>query len=468
MVSTHNSVIFFCNTNIRTKRDILRKVQFCEGSLPVTYLGLPLVTTRLSKSDCAPLLERLMARANSWISKALSFVGRLQLIKATLTSMQVYWCSMFLLPVSIIKDCECVLRNFLWGSHGRGKVKWSSVCKPLKEGGLGIKDLKTWNKALLLKQVWNVLQKQSLWARWCHAYLIKQSNFWSVPSDGLHSWSWRQILLLRPIAKEHLVYRCGRGDKFSLWFNPWMHGETVHALYGHRVIYDAELGRLALVKKVICEGRWCWPQYSRDLIEIQQRVQDIPISLAPDCICWETAGHSFSTNKAWQGIRTRSNEVSWHNLVWFPSRIPKHAFCLAVRVVQTTDCVFHCGEVESLEHIFFQCPYTKNIWTAVLAICNISRPILPWEEEVIWMTDHSRRHSLLATVRKMALAASVYHIWMERNRRSFKNHFLPVFEIIGKIRQDVGWKLLKGGKIQRSERYHSICINWGFFPENAL
>ncbi|GAV77912.1 zf-RVT domain-containing protein, partial [Cephalotus follicularis] len=338
------------------KRDILRRVQFCEGSLPVTYFGFPLVTKRLSKLDCAPLLERLMSRANSWISKALSFAGRLQLIKAILASMQVYWCSMFLLPVSIVKECERVLRKFLWGSHGRGKVKWSSVCKPLMEGGLGIKDLKTWNKALLLKQVWNVLKEQSLWARWCHAYLIKKSNF--------------------PIGKEHLVYRCERGDKFSLWFDSWMHGETVHALYGHRVIYDAGLGKSALVKEVICEGRWCWPPKSGDLVEIQQRVQDIPVSLAPDCIFWESAGHSFSTNKSWHGIRTRSNEVSWHNLVWFPSRIPKHAFflwlairgahrtkekLLAVGVVQMADCVFHCGEGESVEHLFFQCPYTKNI-----------------------------------------------------------------------------------------------------------
>ncbi|GAV63835.1 hypothetical protein CFOL_v3_07353 [Cephalotus follicularis] len=132
------------------------------------------------------------------------------------------------------------------------------------------------------------------------------------------------------------------------------------------------------------------------------------------------------------------------------------------------DCVFHCGEVESLEHLFFQCPYTKNIWTTVLAMCNISRPILPWEEEVIWMTDHSRGHSFLATVRKMVLAASVYHIWMERNRRSFKNHFLLVFVIIGKIRHDMGWKLLMGGKIQGYQRYHSICINWGLVLENAI
>ncbi|GAV68542.1 hypothetical protein CFOL_v3_12045 [Cephalotus follicularis] len=213
-----------------------------------------------------------MARANSLVSKALSFVGRLQLIKATLASMQVYWCSMFHLPISNVNECFRVLRKFLWGSHVRGKVKWSSLCKPLKEGGLGIKDLKTRNKALLLKQVWNVLTDQSFWARWCHAYLIKQSNFWSIPLHGLHSWSWRQILLLIPLAKENLVYRYGRGDKFSLWFDPWMHGETVHVLYGHRVIYDAGLGKLALVKEVICEGRWCWPPNSRDLLEVQQRV----------------------------------------------------------------------------------------------------------------------------------------------------------------------------------------------------
>ncbi|GAV79405.1 hypothetical protein CFOL_v3_22870 [Cephalotus follicularis] len=100
---------------------------------------------------------------------------------------------------------------------------------------------------------------------------------------------------------------------------------------------------------------------------------------------------------------------------------------------------------------------------AVLAMCNISRPILLWIEEIHWMIDHSRGHTFPATVRKLAFAASVYHIWLERNRRSFKNQFLPVLEIIRKIRQDVAWKLLTGGKIQRRERHHSICINWGFF-----
>ncbi|GAV89736.1 hypothetical protein CFOL_v3_33150 [Cephalotus follicularis] len=212
-------MIFFCNTNTRTKAAIIRRVQFREGSLPVTYLGLPLITKRLSRTDYAPLVERLTARASSWISKALSFAGRLQLVKATLVSMQVYWCSAFFLPSTFAKECDRILRKFLWGGQGRGKVKWTEVCKPMAEGGLGIKEMKTWNRALLLKQVWDILMDQSLWARWCHVYLIKQSKFWIMPANGLQSWSWRQILLLMPVAKEHLIYKCGRGDIFSLWFD---------------------------------------------------------------------------------------------------------------------------------------------------------------------------------------------------------------------------------------------------------
>ncbi|GAV83748.1 LOW QUALITY PROTEIN: zf-RVT domain-containing protein, partial [Cephalotus follicularis] len=326
------------------KRDILRRVQFQEGSLPVTYLGLPLVTKRLSHADCSSLVDRLMARANSWVSRTLSFAGRL-LIKATLASMQVIWCSVFLLPMKIVKECNCILRNFLWGGQARNKVKWLDVCKPEKEGGLGV-------------------------------YLVKHSNFWCLPCRGSLSWSWRQILHLRPLAKQHLVYQCGRGDKFSLWFDPLMHGESVHALYGHRVIYDAGLGSSVLLKEVISEGRWQWPQNSCELIDIQSRLQDIRISASSDCIFWESPGQTFSTHKAWNGIRVPSTEVPWHSLVWHPLRIPKHSFCLwlAPRGAQKTKdklraggsslsvaCAFNCGEEETLEHIFFNCPFSHSV-----------------------------------------------------------------------------------------------------------
>ncbi|GAV91954.1 zf-RVT domain-containing protein, partial [Cephalotus follicularis] len=332
------------------RREILQIVQCQEGKLPVTYLGLPLITKRLTKTDCSPLVERISARTNAWVNKSLSFAGRLQLVKATLASMQTYWCNTFLLPIRTIKDCERILRTFLWGGTGRGKVNWADVCKPQEEGGLGIKDARKWNKALLLKQIWNLL--------------------------GLLSWSWRQLLMLRPLASQHLKYICGNGERFSLWYDPWMHGVSVHALYGHRVIYDSGLGTSARVKDILREGEWCWPQVSSDLIDIQQRVQQIPVSTAPDAIYWGKIGEPFSTSKAWQDIRTRSSDVAWHSLVWHPYRIPKHAFILwlalrgahrtrdklvATGVIQSASCSFNCGELETASHLFFMCPYTARV-----------------------------------------------------------------------------------------------------------
>ncbi|GAV92982.1 zf-RVT domain-containing protein [Cephalotus follicularis] len=336
--------------------------------------------------------------------------------------------------------------------------------------------MKIWNKALILKKIWNILHNQSLWSRWCHTNLIKQSNFWCLPCRGSLSWSWRQILHLRPDAKEHLVYQCGRGDRFSLWFEPWLHGESVHALYGRRVIYDAGLGSSALVKEVISDGGWQWPQNSCELIELQNRVQDIPILDSSDSIYWGSPGQAFSTSKAWDVIRASSSEVPWHTLVWHPLRIPKHAFCLWLAIKgahRTKDklrargsslpplCVFNCGEEETLEHIFFNCPYSHSVWTAVLAMCNLVRPVLPWMDEITWMTHHSHGQGFPASLRKLALAAKVYNLWIERNRKCFKSLFLPGPEIIKKIRQQVAWRVLSCRKVQTGEWHHSLCTNWG-------
>ncbi|GAV80402.1 zf-RVT domain-containing protein, partial [Cephalotus follicularis] len=138
----------------------------------------------------------------------------------------------------------------------------------------------------------------------------------------------------------------------------------------------------------------------------------------------------FSTARAWQGIRGRSNVVPWHDVVWHSKRIPKHAFSLwlalhgahrtkdkllAVGVVQDAACVFHCGETETLEHIFFQCPYLAKLWSDVLSLCNVARPILPWMNEVLWMSTHAKGKEFHHTIIKLGFAASIYHLWIERN-----------------------------------------------------
>jgi hypothetical protein len=77
-----------------------------EGSLPVRYLGVPLITKRLTIVDCEVLIAKILARIDSWLVRHLSFAGRLQLISAVLFSLQVYWARLFILPKKFIQILE--------------------------------------------------------------------------------------------------------------------------------------------------------------------------------------------------------------------------------------------------------------------------------------------------------------------------------------------------------------------------
>ncbi|GAV75301.1 zf-RVT domain-containing protein, partial [Cephalotus follicularis] len=94
-------------------------------------------------------------------------------------------------------------------------------------------------------------------------------------------------------------------------------------------------------------------------------------------------------------------------------------------IVPSACCVFNCGDNESVNHLFFACSYTQHIWIKVLSKCNINRQMLSWPEETQWMANHARGNKPPRTIIKLVIGATVYHIWTEKNRRSFKNCFLP-------------------------------------------
>lgn len=50
------------------------------GTLPVRYMGVLLIASKLKESDCRPLIDKIVARITAWTSRFLSYTGRLQLI----------------------------------------------------------------------------------------------------------------------------------------------------------------------------------------------------------------------------------------------------------------------------------------------------------------------------------------------------------------------------------------------------
>jgi hypothetical protein len=48
-----------------------------EGTFPVRYLGVPLISKSLLAADCSVLGDKITARIESWLSRHLSFAGGL-------------------------------------------------------------------------------------------------------------------------------------------------------------------------------------------------------------------------------------------------------------------------------------------------------------------------------------------------------------------------------------------------------
>ncbi|XP_071704100.1 uncharacterized protein [Rutidosis leptorrhynchoides] len=191
--SLPKSTAFFANVPSLLKAHILEVLPFDEGVLPFRYLGVPLVSSRLFYRDCKILVERVKKKVEDWKNKFLSFAGRVQLIIYVLTTMHVYWSSVFILPDAIIKDIKKILREFLWCQgemkRGKAKVKWDDLCLPKDEGGLGIKRLKYWNIGLMATHVWRILNhKESLWVKWIHSYHLRNKSFWDAPIKPDSSW----------------------------------------------------------------------------------------------------------------------------------------------------------------------------------------------------------------------------------------------------------------------------------------
>ena len=137
------SEIFIAATPPSLKKKRLNLLQFKEGKLPVIYLGVLLISGKLTENDSKPLIDKITTRTESWAAKSLSYAGRLQSIQSVIFSLQGYWSRMFILPKKVIKAVEQKLSSVLWNgsntSASRAKVNWDMVCKPRDEGGLGLR-----------------------------------------------------------------------------------------------------------------------------------------------------------------------------------------------------------------------------------------------------------------------------------------------------------------------------------------
>ena len=88
-INSSKSAIFFYGL-VKQRNSIAAHLDLTQGQLPVKYLGLPLLSKRLSATACSPLLQAITMQLQTWKAKLLSYAGRTELIKSVLLSMLLY------------------------------------------------------------------------------------------------------------------------------------------------------------------------------------------------------------------------------------------------------------------------------------------------------------------------------------------------------------------------------------------
>jgi hypothetical protein len=395
------SSLYLSGIDGRMRSNIIEHKGLQETMLPVKYLGVPLLSSRLTHKDCIPLLERIKTRIKMWTSSSLIYAGWLQLIKSVLFSIQVYWSSIFILPCVTITKIERILAAFLWRGSSLtttgAKVAWNAICYPLHERRLGVKNLKTWNRAATLKHIWHLLMdKESIWTTWIHANLLRGRSFWHITMPSNPSWSWRKILQSREWCRGWFITIIGNGSSTSLWFDYWLpKGKRLIDDYSIQTLMATGLSWNAQVSDIIKEGQWDFP---RDIHTLHARLSSIPFHPKPwsaDHCLWK--GHpsgNFNIKSAWESLCDRRPENNIHQLLWFKGHIPRQSFILwlaslgqlrtidrlhSIGIIRNATCIF-CGlHTETHKHLFFECQFSYIVWQTVNDKVIIHWPCLSWQ-----------------------------------------------------------------------------------------
>lgn len=102
-------------------------------------------------------------------------------------------------------------------------IGWEKMKLSKEEGGLGFRDLHSFNMAMLARQGWRLLQApDSFCARVLRAKYYPSGDVLSAePVVGM-SYVWRSILKGLEVLKEGIIWRIGDGATVKIWEDPWI------------------------------------------------------------------------------------------------------------------------------------------------------------------------------------------------------------------------------------------------------
>ena len=196
------------------------------GSMPFTYLGLPLGITKPTVQDLMPLVCSMERRMTSTLT-LMSYGAKLSLLYTMVTSLAIFALYSLKFPPKILELLDKLRRKCLWtkkteqGDKCNSLAAWDMVCRPKECGGLGIINLRIQSEALLLKYLHKFYNHHDLpWVEliWTTYYTH------NIPhaSEPRGSFWWKDVLKLTPIFRGISKANVNVGDTILMWKDLWL------------------------------------------------------------------------------------------------------------------------------------------------------------------------------------------------------------------------------------------------------
>ena len=190
-------------------------------------------------------------------------------------------------------------------------IRWDKLTEPKGEGGLGFRDIYTFNLAMLAKQSWRFMQNpDSLCARVLGAKYFPDGNILAAGIRRNMSYTWRSILKGLEVLKRGVIWRVGDGRRIKIWDDPWIPRE-----WSRRPITPRSNNILTHVDELIDPSSGQWDEQLVREIFWQQDVEQIlsiPVHIEmEDVVAWHYDSRGlFSVRSAYKVQRAHDKRVS--------------------------------------------------------------------------------------------------------------------------------------------------------------
>lgn len=268
-------------------------------------------------------------------------------------------------------------------------VSWEDMSQIKSNGGLGFRDFQCLNDAFLAKLSWRLLHNPGcLLARILFGQYCKFEDFLHCPDQATKSHGWRGILLGRDLLVQNMGWSVGDGNLINAWNDPWLSVTSLSRPMGPQPEGSSGL----TVADLRCSETNVWnvdkinqifPFIAEKILSIQ------PSNLgAPDKLFWIHTNDGVYTTKtdyaASVELRTEQEErqqhhqhqLDWNKGVWKLKTAPKVQLLvskalggalpvgeqLLQRQVTIDPLCRRCGNVESINHLLFQCEFAEKVW----------------------------------------------------------------------------------------------------------